>query len=355
MRRTRIINLIAIFVNLAIFAAFIAGFYFKFIEPCIPDFKKINEIGKQILDLLRYFPFVAAIITMLASLFMMFANGKSIKRMRDSTPRWIFTLRYISMGMSILVVAMILLSIVLSKGSIQDLQQYLKFTSCEFYWYIAMPILSILLFLFLELEPSCRFRKNFGPFIVWVIYCATILTFMFVLIPKKGIEAVVKDFCPSFIFLITKDLIAAQSSYDVNQAITISCFVIMLVLSFVLPMLLRLLNRVLSSLIIGYEYVEIDDEDNVVRPVNKGEEYAHYKKEYKHMTNYAKHIIPSNVYRVSVNDRKLRNWKVILPNKSVKVFATQQEALSYAANNARRCRGTVRVHTALGRLKFDRQ
>lgn len=359
MKRTRIINLIALFVNLAIFAAFFAGFYFEFIQPCIPDYKKFNEIGTKILAQIKYFEFIAAFITMLASFLMMFSNGKSIRRMRDSTPRWKFTLRYISMGMSSLIIFTILLGCIVNKTSFADFtKQYLNFQSLTFYWYIAMPLASIFLFLFLELEPKCRFRKNFGPLIAWIAYCTTILVFMFIKIPQKGISYVAGEFCPYFIFLLTKDLIGAQTAYQVSQVTTISLFVVFLVLSFVLPMFLRLINRVLSSLIIGYEYVEIDDDGNVVRPINKGEEYAYYKQDYKkknHKAEKVKHVVYDNVYRIYVNDRKLRNWKVVLPNKTIKVFPTQQEALAFASNGARKSRGTVRVHTALGKLKYEAQ
>jgi len=352
MKRTRIINLIALFVNLAIFAGFFAGFYFRFLKPILPDFKKIGELGTEILGELRYFEFIAAIITMLASLFMMFANGKSIRRMRDSTPGWIFTFRYLSMGASILMVVSTFISMGLNKGSIKDLAQYFNFTNYVFYWYIAMPILSILLLLFLELEPKCRFRKNFGPLILWIVYSAGVLVFMFILIPKKGVEYVANDFCPYFIFLLTKDLIAAKQNVELNQTITISMFVIFTALSFVLPILLRLLNRALSSLIIGYEYVEIDGEGNPIKTVKKHKAIGHHKNSDE---TVGVRTYRGNVFHVSVNDRKLRNWKVILPNKSSKVFATQQEAITFATNKAKRSKGTVKVHTALGKLKFENQ
>lgn len=351
MKRTRLINLIALFVNLAIFFAFFVGFFFKFLEPCIKDFKLLNEIPQKLLDECRYYEFIAAVFTMLASFFMMFANSKSMRRMRESTPRWIFTLRYISMGMSILIIATTGLATVVN-SELVDLKTYFNFTGYKFYWCVVMPALSVLCFVLLELEPSCKFRKNFGPLIAWIIYCATVLVFMFILIPKKGIEYVAKDFTPYFIFLLTKDLITA-SGINTTQVIIISIFVIDMVLAFILPVLLRLLNRFFSSLIIGYEYVEVDGDNNVIRPVSRPD--LTYEEEEVKKVKPTKPVIYDNVYRVYVNDRKLRNWKVVLPNKSVKLFATQQEALSFAANKARKSKGTVRVHASLEKLKFKPQ
>lgn len=352
MRRTRYINLIALFINLGIVGCFFAGFYFRLIAPCIKDFKEFQNLAWNIVYEFKKFPFFAAALNMIASLFMMFCNGSSAKKMRDRTPGFFFALRYMAMGSAVLSLVFLGSAFLVDGSTTLDL--FMNMQNGNLFFYTCIPVASIVLFLFFELEQKNRFRQNFGPLFIFLLY--TGLAFGLMIFYNKAGQAEtaaqIVEYNP--IYWITESLLkfyqenypsTAEFAKTLNLVSTRSLLAVVAVLSFLLPVVLWLINRIISSLVIGYEYVEVDSNDNVIRPINKGIKKS--KKEEKPV-NYLK------VYHVSVNDRKARDWKVVSPEGRIKVFISQQEALAYASSLANKSKGIVRVHTALGKLKYER-
>lgn len=347
MKRTRLINLLALIINLGIVGCFFAGIYFQFVANCISDPKQFANIPQKILEILPNFGFLTSIVCMFASFCMFFANIGNAKKMREHTPRWIFSLRYIAMGMACLTLFNLIATYAHSTSP-DKMDLFLK--GSNLYFNTCIPLASIGLFVFFEIEPKCRFKKNFGPLIVFAIYSATILVLMFIMIGKGDVASAAK-FAPYPIYLVTPELIKLSSYTNLTVYTTISLLVIAGILSFFLPAFFWIINRVLSSLLIGYEYVEIDSFDNVVKPIHRPVTAKAKAIEEKKAKIEA--TIP-NVYNVSVYDHKLRNWKVVMPKThNIKIFATQQEALAFASKLANKDHGIVRVHTFLGRLKFS--
>ncbi len=338
MRRTRLINVIAIFVNLAIVGCFFVGFYFKFLEACVKDFQQINNLGKQILSALTNFIFLTAIVNFITSLIMMFVNGKSAKAMRDRTPRGIFILRYIAMGMSAVSLFAVILALFTTPDATAKAELFTK--GANLYFNLLMPLLSVLLFAFLELEQKNHFAYNFIPLAAFTIYVGGIFTYMLMLKGKGNLEAAAK-FAPHPFFLITEELVNASGlASDVTPSVARSILVTLIALSFGLPTLLWLLNRFMCSVIIGYEYVEIDNKDKVIRPIS-----------YKALPTSHKKGAP--IYHVSMYKRKLDNYQVKTPKNEIKIFATKEEAIDYASMLAKKQKGSVRVHKFLGRFKYN--
>lgn len=329
MRRTRIINIVAIFVNLAIVGCFFVGFYFKFLEACVKDFQQINNLGKQILGTLPNFIFLTAIVNFITSLIMMFVNGKSAKAMRDRTPCGIFILRYIAMGMSAISLFAVILALFTTPDATAKAELFTK--GANLYFNLLMPLLSILLFAFLELEQKNHFFYNFIPLAIFGIYVIGIFTYMLMLKSKGNLEGAAK-FAPHPFFLITEELVNASGlGTDVTPSVARSILITLIALSFGLPSSLWLLNHFMCSVIIGYEYVEIDNKNNVIRPI-------------KYKLDYSVNNKVTPIYHVTLVKHKTSDYEVKTPKNEIKSFSTKDEAIEYASSLAKKQKGKVRIH-----------
>ena len=336
MNKSRRISLINMIVSLALIALEAAGVYF---------FATTNADGFNVMDL-KYYTVLTVFVTMLGSALMIWANIVSFAKKRDCTPRIFYSIRYLSAVMS-LITFITVVGVLVPEGGIRvlfDLKDGLVFM------HFICPIISILQFITLEIEPKGKFRKTLEPFIATTIYAIAILVVMFVRLGGGEDPTVVAKWAPYFFFNVHP---ALDSEYLRNIGVAVG----VLVISYVLSVILWLLNRLSHNIFIG-EVIQ------VAAPKAKGKGKKKEADEGGNaFTRFVKGQVafgdnssnPGQTYHISYHDRRLKTWKVKTENagRALKVFNTQKEAIAFANQCVKKNGGSIRVHSMMGKIRKE--
>ena len=177
MNESRRISLINMIVSFALIVLEALGIYY---------FATTSANGFDVMDL-RYYTVLTVFVTMLGSALMIWANIISFIKKRDCTPRIFYSIRYLSAVMSLITIVTVAAFLVPQS----DLGPKLLISLEEgfVFMHFVCPIVSILQFIGLEIEPKGKFRKTLEPLIATIIYAAAILITIFVKLGKEGANA----------------------------------------------------------------------------------------------------------------------------------------------------------------------
>ena len=285
---------------------------------------------------LKYFTFITALVSCLVSAIASIFHIKSIKDNKDSCPKFIYTLRFIAATMAL--ITFIVVVTYLLPSAKDEATRARLITGDGLFLHILLPAVSVGCFILFEIEPEFRFRNCFAPLVVTLIYGVAIIICIVVIYFTQGVVAA-DSFAPYLFFRIFPDM----SGFDYfNYAMLGIVFVGAFVLSFVL----WLLNRIVSSIIVGYEVPVAKSASNKAVDSKKTSKASQ-------PIGIATKFDSSRVYHISVYDHKIKNWKVKLATSSraIKVFKTQKEAIDFATAIVNKSGGSIRVHSRLGRIR----
>lgn len=336
MSKSKNLHIFALLCNLAIVIFSIAG-------VVLTVFENNGDIGKSF----TYFTFITGLISGVISCVAVLFHIKSIKCNKDCCPYAVYLLRFISATMALLTFIIVMTALLpTAKNPVTMV------TGGDLYLHILIPVISVVCFILFEIEPKFRFRNTFAPLAVVGVYGISIIISIVVIYFVSGIENA-EYFAPYPFFKI----IPGMKNYGLNIAICAG----VLAAAFLAAALVWCLNRIISSIIVGYE-VQIGENKEetksieVNKKVTKKKTVKTKKKiEQKEPIEITSKYDNNRVYHISIYDHKIKNWKVKLANgeRAIKITKTQQEAIDYAISLARNYGGSVRVHSRLGRIRKE--
>ena len=360
MNKSRKLSLINMCVNFTIIVLEIVGLYLTLNMPLSPDI----PVGP---DLLKYYTVLTAIVTFVAAGLMIWANIISFAKKRDCTPRLFYSLRFLSAVMSLLTfvtVVAVLRPFYLTAPKVQaDVLFDIKGGSL--FIHFLCPVISMLQFIGLEIEPKAKFKKTLEPFIATIVYAIGLLTAVLVIGATQGATAAA-TFSPYFFCWITPEIAEAAAhipnGFPTNYLSNIGIAIGVTCLSYVGSVILWCLNRISHNLFIGEEYVPAGAKKKVVKttkkttaaPVKKSNAITSYVKK---KVAFGDDTAPTSgqIYHISYHDRRLKTWKVKSENagRALKVFPSQKEAIAFANEQIKKNGGSIRVHSVVGQIRKE--
>lgn len=364
MNKSKQLSLINMIVNLAVIVLGVLGFYFLVTNQFMIGDDPITPVGP---DMLKYYTVLTALVTLIAAALMIWANIISYIKGKDSTPRLFYTLRFISAVMSLLtlvtVVAFIYPELKANESadvSASAINIIFGLEGGSLFLHFLCPVLSILQFIGLEIEPKAKFKKTLEPFIGTILYGLGIIIATFSIQATQGVMAA-GEFIPYYFFAITPELagacpkVADPNAYGMNIGILVAVIAI----AYVAAILLWALNRMCHSIVIGEEYVpagakKATPKKATTSTAKKGNAFTSYVKK-KVAFGDGSSASSGQVYHISYHDRKLKTWKVKTENagRALKVFPTQKEAIDFANQCVRKNGGSIRVHSMMGKIRKE--
>lgn len=347
MNKSKKLSLINMFVNLALIALEAVGMYF---------FATTTKDGFGVMDL-KYYTVLTVFVTSLGAALMIWANVVSFIKGRDCTPRLFYTIRFLSAVMSLITIVVV--AVFLVPASPLGAKLLIDTNEGFVFMHFICPILSLLQFIFLEIEPKGKFKKTFEPFIATLIYGVAILITMFVI---KGQDvAKAADFVPYPFFLVTEDLIDAYKVLHTDAPAmsvgsNIGILVGVIFISYAMSVILWALNRLSHNIFIGEVY-EVESPKSAKKKKETevtGNVFANFMKS-KVAFGDNKPVSGGQTYHISYHDRKLKTWKVKSENagRALKVFPTQKEAIDFAKACVKKNGGSIRIHSMVGKIRKD--
>lgn len=325
--KTQKINIIGLIVNLVMIGIGVAGLTLGILDPKVaisPDNLKLIEV-------------LALLITLLASFLMIFVNIVNIVKKKDCTPRLFFSIRLMSAALSFL--SVVTIASFINFPGFNGIKYLTEVSDGSLFYCLILPILAVLEFIFLEIEPEFKFKKIFEPFFAVVLYVCGIITYVFI----KGNASL----APYFFF----DFPILPGS--TAELINVGYLSIFIALAFALPVLLWSFNRIFSVAVIGIEYgVPTNEEGNVELNKTKKpmtvKEFVTSKIKFTGSGTQLDHV-----YHISYHDRKNRTWKVKYAGaaRALKVFPNQKEAIEFAKGEVAKHGGAIRIHSTMGRIR----
>lgn len=335
MNKSKKLSLINMCVNLALIVLEIVGVYF---------FTKTNTF--DVMDL-RYYTILTVFVTFLGAALMIWANIVSFIKGKDCTPRLFYSIRFLSAVMSLITLVVVCAFLAPSQGV-----EVIFATDGGFiFMHFICPIISLLQFIFLEIEPKGKFKKTFEPFIATLIYGIAILIAVFVINSQSGSDAA-RQFAPYPFFLVTAELAGDGGNFMKNIGVLVGVIFI----SYAMSVLLWALNRLSHNIIIGEVY-EVEAPKSAKKKKETevtGNVFANFMKD-KVAFGDNKPASSGQTYHISYHDRKLKTWKVKSENagRALKVFPTQKEAIEFAKACVKKNGGSIRIHSMVGKIRKD--
>lgn len=334
MNKSRKISLLNMIVNLALIGLEVAGMYF------------LAQTGKGFdASSLKYYEVLTVLVTCLGAALMIWANIVSFIKNKDCTPRLFYTIRYLSAVMSLITFIVTVAFRVPDEGT----EIIFSLTSGALFINFVCPLISILQFTCLEIEPKAKFTKTFEPFIGTLLYAVGVISAMFAIKATQGVEAA-KAFAPYSFMLVTPDL---SADYLRNIGFGAGA----LLVSYVAAVLLWLFNRMFHAMFIGEEYTttakKVPSKKKGAPAAKKGNTFTNFM---KNKVAFGDSSVASGpVYHISYHDRRLKTWKVKAENagRALKVFPTQKEAIAFANSCVKKSGGSIRVHSMMGRMRKE--
>lgn len=339
MNKSRKLSLINMFMNLALIVLEIIGVYF---------FTKTNTF--DVMEL-RYYTILTVFVTFLGAALMIWANIVSYIKKRDCTPRLFYSIRFLSAVMSLITLVVVCAFLAPSQGT----KVIFAVEGGFVFMHFVCPIISLLQFIFLEIEPKGKFKKTFEPFIATLIYGVAILVTIFVIKGQDAVKAA--DFAPYPFFLITEDLIAASKyAGKLTAGTNIGILVGVIFISYAMSVILWALNRLSHNIFIGevYEIETPNKKGGDLTLIGEDNSFTGYMKR-KIAFGDNKPVSSGQTYHISYHDRKLKTWKVKGENagRALKVFPTQKEAIDFAKSCVKKSGGSIRVHSMVGKIRKE--
>lgn len=343
MNKSKTLSLISMFANLAVIALGILGVYF-FVD--LRDFTA---------ESLKYFEILTILVTFLGAALMIWANIVSFIKKRDCTPRLFYSIRYLSAVMSLVTLICAFIDAGSNPKIVFDYESGALFLS------FICPIISILQFSCLEIEPKGKLKKTLEPFIAILLYMIGILIAVFVVYKVEKVLVAV-EYAPYSFFLVTKDLVESAKEAGIYKDITvggnIAILATLVAIVYASAFVLWLLNRISHNVIIGETYQVAAPKKAAPKkaaPAPKsGNAFTNYVKK-KVAFGDANNVSQGQTYHISYHNRRLKTWKVKAENagRALKVFNTQKEAIDYANACVKKSGGSIRVHSMMGKIRKE--
>ena len=335
MSKFKIFRIISLLLNTICFIMVLITIILK-----VGDFVVDSIFANSGLSIFLFFTILSNAYLALTSLVMIPYQVFSIKKQENQVPMWLMVVHFTAV-VSVMITCLVTLFFLMPTRANNGNNPLDLIAGLYFLVHLAVPVLAMLNFCLLMVEPTLQFRwtpLGLLPLIAYAIFY--ILNIQF-----------------EFAFVIGGDGKAYYDWYgmfgdgDIGRMVIV--VLIMLFASYLISFVLWLMNMICRHLFKGYdddegEEITLEDEEpsieeEISEPEKKTTSVSHLDHKYKD---------GARTYHIS---RHLlsQQWQVKLAHgeKAIKLFATQAEAIRFAKDLVKTQGGSIRVHSLKGKIR----
>ena len=292
------------------------------------------------LSIFLFFTILSNAYLALTSLVMIPYQVFSIKKQENQVPLWLMVVHFTAV-VSVMITCLVTLFFLMPTRANNGNNPLDLIAGLYFLVHLAVPVLAMLNFCFLMVEPTLQFKWTpFGllPLIAYAIFYILNVKFKFASVIGGDGKAYY-------------DWYGLFGDGDIGRMVIV--VLIMLFASYLISFVLWLMNMICRHLFKGYdddegEEITLEDEEPAIEeeipePEKKTTSVSHLDHKYKD---------GARTYHIS---RHLlsQQWQVKLAHgeKAIKLFATQAEAIRFAKDLVKTQGGSIRVHSLKGKIR----
>ncbi len=291
------------------------------------------------LSIFLFFTILSNAYLALTSLVMIPYQVFSIRKQENQVPLWLMVVHFTAV-VSVMITCLVTLFFLMPTRANNGNDPLDLIAGLYFLVHLAVPVLAMLNFCVLMVEPTLQFRWTpFGllPLIAYAIFYMLNIKFEFASVIGGDGKAYY-------------DWYGLFGSGDIGKMVIV--VLIMLFASYLISFVLWLMNLICRHLFKGYdddegEEITLEDEEPTIKEIPESEKkttsVSHLDHKYKD---------GARTYHIS---RHLlsQQWQVKLAHgeKAIKLFATQAEAITFAKGLVKTQGGSIRVHSLKGKIR----
>ena len=291
------------------------------------------------LSIFLFFTILSNAYLALTSLVMIPYQVFSIRKQENQVPLWLMVVHFTAV-VSVMITCLVTLFFLMPTRANNGNDPLDLIAGLYFLVHLAVPVLAMLNFCVLMVEPTLQFRWTpFGllPLIAYAIFYMLNIKFEFASVIGGDGKAYY-------------DWYGLFGSGDIGKMVIV--VLIMLFASYLISFVLWLMNMICRHLFKGYdddegEEITLEDEEPTIKEIPESEKkttsVSHLDHKYKD---------GARTYHIS---RHLlsQQWQVKLAHgeKAIKLFATQAEAITFAKGLVKTQGGSIRVHSLKGKIR----
>lgn len=300
------------------------------------------------LSIFLFFTILSNAYLALTSLVMIPYQVFSIKKQENQVPLWLMVVHFTSV-VSVMITCLVTLFFLMPTRANNGNNPLDLIAGLYFLVHLAVPVLAMLNFSLLMVEPTLQFRWTpFGllPLIAYATFY--ILNIKYEFASVIGVDG--KAYY---------DWYGLFGSGDIGRMVIV--VLIMLFASYLISFVLWLMNLICRHLFKGYdddegEEIILEDEEPTIEETQSVSEEKDIPEPEKKTTSVShldnKYKDGARTYHIS---RHLlsQQWQVKLAHgeKAIKLFATQAEAIRFAKGLVKTQGGSIRVHSLKGKIR----
>lgn len=292
------------------------------------------------LSIFLFFTILSNAYLALTSLVMIPYQVFSIRKQENQVPLWLMVVHFTAV-VSVMITCLVTLFFLMPTRANNGNDPLDLIAGLYFLVHLAVPVLAMLNFCVLMVEPTLQFRWTpFGllPLIAYAIFYMLNIKFEFASVIGGDGKAYY-------------DWYGLFGSGDIGKMVIV--VLIMLFASYLISFVLWLMNLICRHLFKGYdddegEEITLEDEEPTIEekipePEKKTTSVSHLEHKYKD---------GARTYHIS-RHMLSQQWQVKLAHgeKAIKLFATQAEAITFAKGLVKTQGGSIRVHSLKGKIR----
>ena len=292
------------------------------------------------LSIFLFFTILSNAYLALTSLVMIPYQVFSIKKQENQVPLWLMVVHFTAV-VSVMITCLVTLFFLMPTRANNGNNPLDLIAGLYFLVHLAVPVLAMINFCLLMVEPTLQFRWTpFGllPLIAYSIFYILNIKFEFASVIGGDGKAYY-------------DWYGLFGSGDIGRMVIV--VLIMLFASYLISFVLWLMNLICRHLFKGYdddegEEIILEDEEpsieeDIPEPEKKTPSVSHLEHKYKD---------GARTYHISRHLLSQR-WQVKLAHgeKAIKLFATQAETVRFAKDLVKTQGGSIRVHSLKGKIR----
>ncbi len=292
------------------------------------------------LSIFLFFTILSNAYLALTSLVMIPYQVFSIRKQENQVPLWLMVVHFTAV-VSVMITCLVTLFFLMPTRANNGNNPLDLIAGLYFLVHLAVPVLAMLNFCLLMVEPTLQFRWTpFGllPLIAYAIFYILNIKFEFASVIGGDGKAYY-------------DWYGMFGSGDIGRMVIV--VLIMLFASYLISFVLWLMNLICRHLFKGYdddegEEITLEDEEPTIEeeipePKKKTTSVSHLEHKYKD---------GERTYHIS-RHMLSQQWQVKLAHgeKAIKLFATQAEAIRFAKDLVKTQGASIRVHSLKGEIR----
>ena len=306
----------------------------------VSDFVVDSIFANSGLSIFLFFTILSNAYLALTSLVMIPYQVFSIKKQENQVPMWLMVVHFTAV-VSVMITCLVTLFFLMPTRANNGNDPLDLIAGLYFLVHLAVPVLAMLNFCLLMVEPTLQFRWtpfSLLPLIAYAIFYILNIKFEFASV-IGGDGKAYYDWSGLF------------GNGDIGKMVIV--VLIMLFASYLISFVLWLMNLICRHLFKGYdddegEEITLEDEEPAIE-----EEIPESKKKTTSVSHLDhKYKDGARTYHIS---RHLlsQQWQVKLAHgeKAIKLFATQAEAIRFAKGLVKTQGGSIRVHSLKGKIR----